>query len=83
MVGFTEFKPQNSTTTVLEGIGVGTWCHSGGCVKAKQLRVEYVAVRSKLQDLVHFSLDGVDRLYINRGTLGMEITLYKYKHRAG
>jgi hypothetical protein len=62
---------------VPEGIGSGTWCHNRGCVKAKQLRVGRVAVESKLLELVHFAPDGVDRLYVNSGSLGMEITLYK------
>jgi hypothetical protein len=47
MADFAEFGPQNSTMTVLEGIGGGTWRHSEGCVKVKQLRVEHVGVRSK------------------------------------
>jgi hypothetical protein len=34
------------------GIGGGMWCHREGCIKAKQLRVERVGVRSKSQELV-------------------------------
>jgi hypothetical protein len=44
MVRFAEFGPQNSAAVVPEGIGGGTWRHSEECVKAKQLRVERVAV---------------------------------------
>jgi hypothetical protein len=66
MAGFTEFEPQNSATVVLEGIGGGTWRVHGGCVKAKQLRVKDMAVRSKTKELVHFAPYGVDRLYVNR-----------------
>jgi hypothetical protein len=39
-----------------DGNRIGTWSHHGGCVDAKQLCVERVTVRSKLQELVHFSL---------------------------
>jgi hypothetical protein len=52
------------------GIGGGTWQHSEGCVKAKQLHVERVTVESKTYELVHFAPSGVDRLYVNRGSLG-------------
>jgi hypothetical protein len=45
MVGFAEFVPQNSA--VPEGIGGDTRRDRGGCVKAKQLRVKDVAIRSK------------------------------------
>jgi hypothetical protein len=44
---FVEFGPQNLVAEVLVGIGGGTWLHSEGRVKAKQLRVEHVAVESK------------------------------------
>jgi hypothetical protein len=47
MVGFAEFGPQNSAVVVPEGTDCGMWCHSEGCVKAKQLRVERVVVGSK------------------------------------
>jgi hypothetical protein len=47
MAGFAEFGPQNSTVAVPEGTGGGTWRHSEGCVKAKQIHVERVAVGSK------------------------------------
>jgi hypothetical protein len=47
MSGFAKFGPQNSVAAVLEGSGGGTWHHSEGFVKAKQLRVEHVAVKSK------------------------------------
>jgi hypothetical protein len=56
VVGFARFGPQNSVVAVLEGIGGDTWHHSEGCVKAKQHRVERVAVGSILQELVHFPL---------------------------
>jgi hypothetical protein len=45
--GFAEFGPQNSAAAVMEGINGGTWHHSEGCIKAKQLRVECVIVGSK------------------------------------
>jgi hypothetical protein len=38
-------------------------------VKTKQLRMERVVVGSKTQELVHFAPDGVDRLYVYRGSL--------------
>jgi hypothetical protein len=47
MTGFIEFVPQNSAAAVLEGTGGDTWRHNEWCVKAKQLLVERVAVRSK------------------------------------
>ena len=47
MTGFDEFGPKNSTTAVLDETGGVTWYHSERCVKAKQLRVERVFVRSK------------------------------------
>jgi hypothetical protein len=47
MAGFAEFRPQNSAATVPEGTDGGTWHHSEGCVKVKQLCVERVAVGSK------------------------------------
>jgi hypothetical protein len=40
MTGFTEFGPQNSmAAAVLDGSGGGTWRHSEGCVKVKNLGV--------------------------------------------
>jgi hypothetical protein len=48
MVGFDEFGPQNSGAAVPTGTDSGTWRHSNGCVKAKQLRVEHVVVGSKI-----------------------------------
>jgi hypothetical protein len=47
MSGFAEFGPQNSEVAVPVGIGGNTWHHNEGCIKAKQLRVERVAVGSK------------------------------------
>jgi hypothetical protein len=44
MTDFAEFRPQNSMAAVLEGTSGSTWHHSEGCVKAKQFRVECVAV---------------------------------------
>jgi hypothetical protein len=43
MAGFVEFGPQNSVEAVPVGTGGVTWCDPGGCVKAKQLRVNDVA----------------------------------------
>jgi hypothetical protein len=40
--------PQNSMVVVLEGICGNTWPHNRGCIEAKQLHVEHVAVGSKL-----------------------------------
>jgi hypothetical protein len=77
MVGFAEFGPQNSAAVVPEGASADTWHHSEECIKAKQLRVECGAVRSKTYELVYFVPGGVDRLYVNSGGLGMEITLNK------
>jgi hypothetical protein len=51
------------------GIGGCTWRHPKGCVKVKQLRVERVAIGEKLQELVHFTPDEVDILYVSRGSL--------------
>jgi hypothetical protein len=68
--------PQNSVVAVLEGISGDTWHHSEGWIKVKQLRVERVGVGSKIYELVYFAPGGVDRLYVNRGCLGMKITLY-------
>jgi hypothetical protein len=45
IAGFAEFGPQNSAAAVSEGTGGDTWHHNEGCVKAKQLCVEHVAVR--------------------------------------
>jgi hypothetical protein len=61
--------PQNSVSVVPEGTGGGTWRDHGGCVKTKQLRVKDMVVGSKSQELVHFAPSGVDRLYVNRGSL--------------
>jgi hypothetical protein len=47
MPGFAEFGPQNSAVAVPEEIDGGTRRDRGGCVKAKQIRVKDVAVRSK------------------------------------
>jgi hypothetical protein len=47
MADFAEFGPQNSAVAVSEGTSGGTRYDRGGCVKAKQLRVKDVAVRSK------------------------------------
>jgi hypothetical protein len=38
---------ENSVVLVPVGIRGGTWHHREGCIKAKQLCVEHVAVRSK------------------------------------
>jgi hypothetical protein len=69
MVGFAEFRPQNSVTVVPEGTGGDTRRQGEECVKAKQLRVERLAVGSKASELVYFALCGVDRLYVNRVSL--------------
>jgi hypothetical protein len=45
MAGFAEFGPQNSAMTVPERTSGGTWRHSEGCIKVKQLCVERMAVR--------------------------------------
>jgi hypothetical protein len=47
MADFDEFGPQHSVVVVPEGTGGGTWRHSEGCVKTKQLRVDRMIVRSK------------------------------------
>jgi hypothetical protein len=55
MVGFAEFGPQNSAAAIPVEIGGGTWHHSEGCVKAKQLCIKRVVVGSKTYELVHSS----------------------------
>jgi hypothetical protein len=47
MADFAKFRPQNSMAAVPMGIGGGTWHHNEGCIKAKQLRVEHVAIGLK------------------------------------
>jgi hypothetical protein len=47
---------QNSAVAVPVAIRGGTWRHHEGCVKAKQLHVERVAIISKSQELIHFAL---------------------------
>jgi hypothetical protein len=47
MACFAMFGPQNSVAVILEGTGGRTWHHSEGCINAKHLRVERVAVESK------------------------------------
>jgi hypothetical protein len=47
MAGFAEFGTQNSAVVVLGGTYGDMWRDRGGCVKAKQLRVKDVVVRSK------------------------------------
>jgi hypothetical protein len=47
IAGFAEFVSQNSAAEVPEGTDGGTWRHSEGCFKAKQLHVERVAVGLK------------------------------------
>jgi hypothetical protein len=42
---FNRVWPQNSAVVIPVGIGGDMWHHHEGCVKAKQLRVEHVAVR--------------------------------------
>jgi hypothetical protein len=42
-----EFGPLLGGGGFKENINGGTWCHSKGCVKVKQLRVEGVTVGSK------------------------------------
>jgi hypothetical protein len=56
MSSFTEFEPQNSDVVVPEGTSGGTWRHSEGCIKAKQLRVERMAIRSKTRSWSIFPL---------------------------
>jgi hypothetical protein len=46
MESFAEFGPQNLAVAIPEGTGGGTWRHSEGCVKVKQLCVERVVVAS-------------------------------------
>jgi hypothetical protein len=65
---FDRVWPQNLVVVVPVGIICDMWRHHEGCVKAKQLRVERVAVRSISQELVHFAPSGVDRLYVSRGS---------------
>jgi hypothetical protein len=52
---FDRVWPQNSVVAVSAGIRGNTWRHHEGCVEAKQLRVERVAVISKSQELGHFA----------------------------
>jgi hypothetical protein len=83
MSSFAEFGPQNSMAVVLEGTGGGTWCHSKGRVKEKQLRVERMTTGSKILELVYFTPGGVDRLYVNRGSLGNRNNPLLIEGRAG
>jgi hypothetical protein len=55
---------------VLEGTDGGTWHDHRGCVKVKQPHVKDVAIGSKTLELVHLAPGGVDRLYVNRASLG-------------
>jgi hypothetical protein len=58
---------------VPEGTGGDMRRDRGGCVKAKQLHVKDVTVGSKTYELVPFiAPSGVDRLYVNRGSLVSE-----------
>jgi hypothetical protein len=52
---FDRVWPPNLAVTVTTGIRGDTWHHHEGSVKAKQIQVEHVAVRSKFQKLVHFA----------------------------
>jgi hypothetical protein len=47
MAGFAKFGPQNLVAVVSEGTNGGMWHHNEGCVKAKHLHVECMAVGSK------------------------------------
>jgi hypothetical protein len=47
MVGFDRVWASKLGGAVLVGIGGSPWRHNEGCIEAKQLRVECVAVRSK------------------------------------
>jgi hypothetical protein len=47
---------QNSVVVVPAGIEGSMWRHHKGCIKAKQLRLERVAGRSKSQVLALFAL---------------------------
>jgi hypothetical protein len=47
MADFAEFGPQNSVATVQKGTSGDMWRDNEVCVKAKQLRVEHVAIRLK------------------------------------
>jgi hypothetical protein len=47
MASLAEFGPENSVAVVLKGIGGGTWHEREGCVKAKQLCVKDVSIKSK------------------------------------
>jgi hypothetical protein len=53
-----EFGPKNSVVRFRweSEEARGSWHHREGCIEAKQLRVERVAVWSKSQELVHFTL---------------------------
>jgi hypothetical protein len=46
-LGFPKFGPQNLVGAILAGIRGGMWRRREGCIKANQLRVERVAIRSK------------------------------------
>jgi hypothetical protein len=54
-LGFPESGPQNLVGVILAGLRGGMWRCREGCIKANQLRVERVAIRSKSQELVHFT----------------------------
>jgi hypothetical protein len=67
--GFTRFRPQIRRYSSGGNRG-DTWFHHKMHIEAKQLRKEWVVVRSKIQELVHFAPDWVDRLYLSMSSLG-------------
>jgi hypothetical protein len=46
-LGFPKLGPQNLVGAILAGIRGGMWRRREGCIKANQLRVERVVMRSK------------------------------------
>jgi hypothetical protein len=68
--GFSGWASNSPSATVSMGIGGETWFHRKECIEAKQLRKEWVVVRSKIQELVHFAPDWVARLYLSMSSLG-------------
>jgi hypothetical protein len=52
---FRQIWASKSGGAILAGIEGGIWHHREGCVEAKQIHEECVAIRCVFQELVHFT----------------------------
>ena len=52
---FCQIRASKSSDAAPTGIKGDTWRHHQGCIKAKQLHEECVAIKLKYEELVHFS----------------------------